>query len=427
MTAEGVASAATASDAALVRAVREENARIVAALTRSFGSFDVAEEAVAVAVEEALREWRSRGVPRNPGGWLMTAARRNALDIVRTSRRRRDVLARVAVPQQSSTTPDEVDERLPLLFGCCHPSLSPEAQLALTLRAVVGLTTEQIARATVEASATVGQRISRAKRKIGVAGVPMVIPEGRERRHRLDIVLTVISVMYDSAHLRAGADAVADRDLAEDALWLASALCRSSAADAEAHGLLSLLCFHRAREGARSRNGELVPLPAQDRSLWDRRLLQAGHDALRHAAELRTPGRWQLHAAIAACHADAPHYAATDWEQIIVLYELLMRRDPSPIVRLNRAVALAEVGRAQEALAELDALQGRLDLHHLWHAVRADVLRRLGRDAEADSALERGRQLTRNRAERRLFATRLQEVRATNGAGAHDEGRRPTT
>ncbi|MBO1902499.1 RNA polymerase sigma factor [Leucobacter weissii] len=407
MTAWRAAPHAPASDAALAAAVREETARIVAALNRSFGSLDVAEEATAGAVEEALVEWRRRGVPPRPGAWLMTAARRNALDLVRRSRRYREVLRRAAPAVPTLPRSAEPDERIPLLFGCCHPSLSPEAQLALTLRAVLGVSTAQIARATLEPSATVGQRISRAKRKIGAAGVPIRIPAGPARTARLDPVLATIAVMYDSAHLRAESSAEAHRDLADDALWLARALSVSLPDEPEVHGLRALLLLHRAREPARSVAGELVPLPLQDRARWDDALVRAGREALERAAEVRRPGRWQLHAAIAACHADAARQDDTDWAQIVVLYDLLLAVDSSPIVRLNRAVAVAETGGVGAALTEVEALAPRLDGYRLWHAVRAELLRRAGRSAEARTAVRSARELADNEAERRLLASRL--------------------
>ena len=396
-----------ASDAALAATVRAEAGRIVAALARSFGSVDVAEEAVAEAVEEALGAWRNAGVPPNAGAWLMTAARRNALDRMRRERRHRERLPLLAAMPSATPAGTDADERLPLLFGCCHPALSPEAQLALTLRAVLGVTTAQIARATLEPVSTVGQRISRAKRKMAATGIRLCIPEGAERTLRLDLVLTVISVMYDSAHHRPGADAHPDRDLAEDALWLAAVVASEMPGDAEAHGMLALLRLHRARSRARTLGGELVPLPQQDRRLWDAALLAAGHGSLERAASLRRPGRWQLHAAIAACHADAASAADTDWPQVLALYDLLLRYDPSPIVRLNRAVALAEAAGAEAALREVDVLAGRLGEYHLWHAVRADLLRRLGRADAAREADRRALALAENEAERRLLASRL--------------------
>jgi RNA polymerase sigma-70 factor (ECF subfamily) len=402
---------AAASDVLLTHAVREEYGRIVGALTSWIGNLDIAEEAVAEAVEEALREWRLRGVPPNPGGWLTQAARHNALDRLRRESRYRDKLALLAEPpavdDPTVRSPDEADERLPLLFGCCHPALAADAQLALTLRAVCGLTTAQIARATLTAPATVGQRIVRAKRKIGAAGIPLRIPEPAERAERLDIVLTVVSVMYSEAHLVAGGDAAADRDLADDALWLARVIAAALPREAEAQGLLALIAFHRAREPARAVDGELVLLDEQDRSRWDAALLTDAHEALERAARLRHPGRWQLHAAIAACHADAGDSASTDWLQVLTLYDMLLAFDRSPVVRLNRAVALSRVDGAEAALVEVDDLEGDLVRYHLWHAVRAALLRELGRPDEALAADLQALELTANDAERRLISGRL--------------------
>lgn len=395
---------AAASDRLLAAVVREESARITAALTVSFGSFDVAEEAVAEAVEEALREWRARGIPPKPGAWLMQAARHNALDRVRRERVLRDKVALLQPVVATGAAP--ADERLPLLFGCCHPALPPDAQLALTLRAVCGLTTAQIARATFSTEPATGQRISRAKRKIADSGIPLRVPEGADAAVRLDLVLTIVSVMYSEAHFVAGADATADRDLADDALWLARVVAEALPRAAEAHGLLALLQFHRARESARSVDGELVLLADQDRTRWDAALLAAAHEALERAARLRRPGRWQLHAAIAACHADAADAASTDWLQVLTLYDMLLAYDRSPVVRLNRAVALARVEGAAVALAEVDTLEDPLARSHLWHAVRASLLRDLGRDEEALAADLRALELTANEAERRLLAAR---------------------
>ncbi|GAA1934752.1 RNA polymerase sigma factor [Microbacterium aoyamense] len=401
------AGAAAASDVVLARIVREESGRIVAALTASLRNLDLAEESVAEAVVEALREWRVRGIPPRPGAWLMQAARHNALDRLRREQRFRERMPLLVEPDALVETDAEVDERLPLLFGCCHPALSPDAQLALTLRAVCGLTTEQIARATLTAPTTVGQRISRAKRKIGAAGIPIRVPEGAQRRERLDIVLTVVSTMYSEAHLLAGADAAADRDLADDAVWLASVVADALPKEAEAHGLVALLLFHRAREGARAVDGDLVLLADQDRAKWDAGLLAGARAALLRAAMLRSPGRWQLHAAIAACHADAPTAAETDWLQVLTLYDMLLAYDRSPIARLNRSVALLRVEGPDAALAELDAIASELAGFHLWHAVRAAVLREAGRPDEAMAEDVRALELTANEAERRLLRARL--------------------
>ncbi|HWI31441.1 MAG TPA: DUF6596 domain-containing protein [Microbacterium sp.] len=393
---------AAASDLALARVVRAENARLVGALAARIGDLDVAEEAVADAVAEALREWRARGIPPNPAAWLATAARHNALDRLRRDRVYRDKLALLT----RETAPAEADERLPLLFGCCHPALAPPAQLALTLRAVCGVTTAQIARVTITPEATIAQRIVRAKRKIGSAAVPLRVPEGAELPERLDIVLTVVSAMYTQAHLVPGGDAATDRDVADDAIWLARVVSDALPREPEARGLLALLLFHRARDDARENDGELVLLDAQDRGAWDPTLLSEARAQLARCAEAKRPGRFQLQAAIAACHADAATPDDTDWLQILTLYDVLLRWDPSPVVRLNRAVALGRVEGPSVALAEVEELRAPLAGFHLWHAVRAEMLRGLGRDREAIDADLQALELTANDAERRLLAAR---------------------
>jgi RNA polymerase sigma-70 factor (ECF subfamily) len=403
------AAGVAASDRLLAAVVREESARITASLTVSFGSFDIAEEAVAEAVEEALREWRARGIPPRPAAWLTQAARHNALDRVRRQRVLRDKVALLPEPVPADGAAP-ADERLPLLFGCCHPALAPEAQLALTLRAVCGLTTAQIARATFSTEPATAQRITRAKRKIADSGIPLRVPVGADAAARLDLVLTTVSVMYSEAHFVAGEDAAADRDLADDALWLAEVIARALPRAAEGHGLLALLRFHRARESARSVDGELVLLADQDRTRWDPALLAGARAELDRAARLRRPGRWQLHAAIAACHADAPDAESTDWLQVLTLYDMLLAYDDTPVVRLNRAVALARVAGPAGALAEVDALAGPLARSHLWHAVRASLLRDLGRDDEALAEDLRALELTANEAERRLLASRAESA-----------------
>ena len=406
----GPGAAAAASDVLLGRIVREEAARIVAALTARIGDFDAAEEAVADAVEEALRAWRDQGVPPRPGAWLTEAARHNALDRLRRETRYRQKLTLLAVGWSEAvpaTDAADIDERVPLLFGCCHPAIGADAQLALTLPAVAGFTSAQIARATLAPEATVAQRIVRAKRKISGAGIALRIPDGNERAPRLDVVLAVVAAMYARAHLQGDADAAADRDVADDALWLARVVADALPAEPEAWGLVALLTFHRAREGARAVDGELVLLADQDRTRWDADAIRAARTALGRAALLRRPGRWQLHAAIAACHADAADASSSDWLQILTLYDLLLAHDASPVVRLNRAVALAEVEGPAAALAEVEPLGADLAEYHLWHAVRARLLRAVGREDEAVASDLRALELTANRAERALLASRL--------------------
>ena len=303
---------------------------------------------------------------------------------------------------------DEIDDRLRLLFTCCHPALPREGQVALTLRAVMGLTTPEIARAFLVSETTVAQRIVRAKRKIVEAGIPFRMPSDSRLPERLHEVLTVVYLTFNEAYLTTGGEAAARRDLADDAEWLAGLVARLLPEEPEALGLLALVRIHRARWGARfDASGRMVLLQQQDRGLWN-------HDAIKEAGELileagrrHRPGPYQLQAAIAACHAEAASWEATDWPQILVLYEALLRGAPSPVVRLNRAVALSYVAGPEQALREVDELGAALRHYHLFHATRADLLRRLGRAEEARNADAAALELTRNPAERLLLQERL--------------------
>ncbi len=410
------------ADLALERAVRAETGRLVGLLHRHLGDLDVAEEAVADAVLEALAAWRRTGIPERPAAWLHTAARRNALDRLRREARLRERLpslgawaagARAARADPGADAPGlgsgaADDERLGLLFGCCHPALAPQARFALTLRAVLGLTTAEIARATFEPEATVAQRISRAKRKIGQAAIPVRIPDVGELPERLDVVLSVIATAYNEAYLASGGPDPTRRDLADDATWLAGVVATALPREPEALGLLALLWLHQARSAARfDAAGRIVLLADQDRAQWRHDEIAAAGRLLERAAALRRPGRYQLQAAITACHCEAPTWGDTDWLQILTLYDLLVRHDPSPVVRLNRAVALARVAGPAQALAEVDALAEPLARYHLWHAIRAELLRELGRDGEARQADVLALAGTDNVAERALLTDRL--------------------
>ncbi len=391
---------------------------LVARLARQF-DFDVAEEAVQGAVVEALQSWRRSGLPANAAAWLHTAARHNALDLVRR-RTRQDALSRRAPDPAPYDARSVTDERLALLFACCHPALAPESRLALTLRAVVGMTTPQIARAFLVNERTLAQRIVRAKRKIVTAGITLTVPAEEALPGRLTDVLSVIALMFNEGFVSSEGP-TQDRDLAADAVWLAGVVATSLPREAEAWGLAALLTLQHARAAARfSPRGDLVLLPDQDRSLWDHTAIAAADDMLARAAALRSPGPFQLRAAIAACHATSPSWEETDWLQIVALYDVLSRHDPSPVVRLNRAVALSRLGpqRVAEALAEVDALADPLDGYHLLHATRAELLTALGRDAEADVANARALELTHNDAERRLLHTRLHRRPLDDGSEA---------
>ena len=398
------------AETALTDAVRHEVGPIVAYLHRLTGDFDVAEEAVQDALLSAVTAWRRDGPPPNPAAWLTLTARRKAVDRLRREASR-GRLAAAASAQRVESGADETsqatgwpvpDERVAMLFGCCHPALAVEARLALTLRSVVGLTTEQVARSFLVPEATLAQRIVRAKRKIVATGIRMDVPS-EALPERLDDVLTVVYLAYNAGFVDAAAGS-----LALDAIWLAELLTASLPSEPEAWGLLALVTLQQSRARARfGPDGELVLLAQQDRSAWDHPAIVRAERHLERAAVWRRPGRFQLQAAIAACHADAPSYAETDWLQILTLYDLLLRYDRSPVVRLNRAVALAECAGAAAALAEVDAIADEIDAYHLMHATRADLLGRLGRHDEAATATRRALDLVALPAERTLLADRL--------------------
>ena len=389
---------------------------LVARLARRFGDFDLAEEAVQQAMLEALTAWRRDGPPDNPAAWLQTAAHRNALDGVRRAGRQRDLAARAPGPDAGDAS--GTDERLALLFACCHPALAPEARLALTLRAVVGLTTAQIARAFLANETTLAQRIVRAKRKIVTAGISLAVPEPDQLRERLGDVLAVVYVMFNEGFV-SSTGATHDRDLAADAVWLAEVVATSLPREPEAWGLAALLSFQHARAAARfDEQGDLVLLRDQDRLRWDAERLAAAHGYLDRAAALHHAGPYQLQAAIAACHATSPSWEDTDWLQIVTLYDVLLAHADSPVTRLNRAVALAQLGpeQATRALADVDSLAGALDGYHLFHATRGALLTLLGRADEAADANRRALDLTANDAERRLLVTRLHRHPLSDGS-----------
>jgi RNA polymerase sigma-70 factor (ECF subfamily) len=392
-------------DQALTVAVRAETGAIVASLARLVGDFDVAEEAVQDAVVEALRTWRSKGIPDRPGAWLQVAARRNALDRLRRQQRHVKVLERLREDVPAAEL-DEPDERVALVFACCHPALPADARLPLTLRAVLGLTTSQIAHAFLVPEATMAQRIVRAKRKIVDKGIALAVPAAEDRPARLDDVLTVTYLVYNEGYVSSSGTGE-DRDLADDAIWLAGVLATAMPDEPETLGLLALLQLQHARRRARFDGDQLVLLRDQDRSLWDRAAIDSADGLLERAAAARRPGRFQLQAAIAACHASSPTWEATDWLQILTLYDMLLRHDGSAVVRLNRGVALGKVRGAEVALEYVDGLGPDLARYHLFHATRADLLRTLGRIAEADEADRRALDLTSNVAERNLLLSRL--------------------
>ncbi|HKW69048.1 MAG TPA: sigma-70 family RNA polymerase sigma factor [Candidatus Dormibacteraeota bacterium] len=403
-----MAGSRTTAEAAVAAVFREEAGRLTAAMVRVLGNFDVAEEVVQDSLVAALERWPEQGIPDKPGAWLMTTARRRAIDVLRRDRRYAEKLAlleRSTLPAD----PTEVDDRLRLIFTCCHPALAQEAQVALTLRAVAGFTTAEIAAAFLVSEATMAQRIVRAKRKIVAANIPYRVPEGSELPARVDAVLAVLYLMFNEGYLSHGPQAGMRRDLAEDALWLATLVARLMPEQAEVIGLLALMKLHLARSRARfDVAGDMVLLPEQDRMLWDNAAIAEGVELLHRAASLNAPGPYQLQAAIAAVHAESRSWAETDWRQIVALYDALLRLADTPVVRLNRAVAVSHVSGPQVALGEVNDLAISLGGYHLFWATRAELLDELGERSLAREARLRALELCQNPAERSLLERKLE-------------------
>jgi RNA polymerase sigma-70 factor (ECF subfamily) len=387
----------------LARVVRDHAGRLAGALVSLLGDFSAAEDLVQDAVEIALKRWPVEGIPERPDAWLFTVAKRRGLDVLRRQQNYRAKLAALEPPAQPPP-----DDRLRLIFTCCHPALAREAQVALTLRVVCGLTTAQIAAALLASESAVGQRITRAKRKITDAGIPYRIPRDDDLPERLDEVLTVIYLLFNEGYLSSTAERAHSRDLVDDAEWLTALLHGLLPNEPEVAGLLALIRLHRARTAARfTPDGELVLLEDQDRTLWDHTAIADATALLtRTARRHRAPGPYQLQAAIAACHSEAPTWSETDWPQILVLYDMLLTLQPTPVAALHRAIALSYVRGSAAALDELDGLAG-LDHYPLFHATRAQLLRDLGRDNDAHAADERAVQLTANPAQLGLLNERL--------------------
>jgi RNA polymerase sigma-70 factor, ECF subfamily len=380
------------------RIFREESGRSVAALIRVFGDIDVAEDAVQEAFAVALRKWPADGLPPNPGGWITTTARNRAIDRLRRESRGRELLEEVAVLTPGNDDPEDVgpvaDDRLRLIFTCCHPGLSTEAQVALTLRLLGGLSTKQVARSFLVAEPAMARRLVRAKHKIKAARIPYRVPEDHELPDRLRPVLAVVYLVYN-----AGLTSRGEPDLCSEAIRLARILAALMPDEPEVAGLLALLLLTESRRASRTRpGGSLVLLGEQDRRRWDRGLIEEGQAIVRRCLHRNQPGAYQLQAAINAVHADAATAEQTDWSQIVALYDQLLAVAPTPVVALNRAVAIGEVHGPAAALALVDELD--LDTYHPYHASRADLLRRLGRESEAAAAYERAADLAPTDAER---------------------------
>src|SRR5437870_9467808 len=403
---------------------RAESRRVLATLIRLLGDFDLAEEALHDAFAAAVERWPQDGVPANPRAWLVSAGRFKAIDGLRRRARFDASLAQIA-EQLDAEAGDSVpgdeegvdDDQLRLIFTCCHPALPPDAQIALTLREVCGLTTEEIARAFLRQATTIAQRIVRAKAKIRDARIPYEVPVRGDLPGRLDTVLHVIYLVFNEGYSASAGSSLTRPDLSGEAIRLGRLLL-DLLAEPEALGLLALMLLHESRRAARtSPAGELVLLGDQDRSLWNRELIAEGSALVQRALSSRRFGPYTLQAAIAAVHAEAPAAGATDWAQIVGLYDVLARADPSPVVELNRAVAVAMRDGPAAGLALIDAILGRGDLrdYHLAHSARADLCRRLGRTAEARASYERALSLTRQEPERRFLDRRLRELLDRDG------------
>ena len=394
-------------DALIGRIFREESGRSVATLIRIFGDIDLAEDAVQEAFALALRKWPVEGLPPNPGGWITTTARNRAIDHLRRESRGRELLGLV-VEGTEETSEEEAgpvqDDRLRLIFTCCHPALSTEAQIALTLRLLGGLTTDEVARAFLVTEPTMAKRLVRAKHKIKAAHIPYRVPSEAELPDRLRPVLAVLYLTYN-----AGTGGPSGDGLRQEAIRLARSIVSLMPDEAEVAGLLALLLLTESRWPARfAADGSLVLLRDQDRTVWDRTMIQEGQAIVRACLRRNSAGPYQIQAAINAVHADAASIEATEWSQVLTLYDQLLAISPTPVVALNRAIAVGELQGPRAALALLDDLD--LADYHLFHAARADLLRRLGRPADAARAYARAADLAPSDAERAFLFGRLDEV-----------------
>ena len=395
---------------------KQESGRAVATLVRRFGDIDIAEEAVQEAFVEAVRRWPDQGIPPSPAGWIIITAKNRAIDRLRRESLRDDRQSE-AFRLLGDDEPDEMDieivddDQLRLIFTCCHPALALNAQVALTLRLIAGLQTAEIARAFLVSEPTMAQRLVRAKRKIKAANIPYRIPGDAELPNRLRPVLAVVYLVYNEGHLATTGEHLIRADIAAEAIRLARLLAALMPDEPEVIGLLGLLLLSESRRPARTGpDGELIRLPNQDRGLWDRALIDEGQRLVRACLRRNRPGPYQIQAAIAAVHSDAASSEDTDWAQIVTLYDQLLVFGSSPVIELNRAVAMAETGEVSAALATIELLD--LDEYHLYHATRGNLLERLGRDLEAADAYARARSLTANETEQNHLRVIEQQIRS---------------
>lgn len=398
---------------------RSESRLVFATLIRLLGDFDLAEEAVQTAFAAALEQWPREGVPANPRAWLVSTGRFKAIDALRRRARLNSSIMESMGQLEASPNPIETDQpeieddRLRLIFTCCHPALPPDAQVALTLREVCGLTTEEIARAFLTSAPTIAQRIVRAKTKIRDARIPYEVPARAELPNRLDVVLRVVYLVFNEGYTTSYGTTLMRHDLSSEAIRLAR-LFLELLPDPEAEGLLALMLLHESRRSARTTpDGEMILLEDQDRSLWNRELIAEGIRLMRHAFASRRLGPYTLQAAISALHAEAPSSAATDWSEIVGLYDLLLRIDPSPVVELNRAVAIAMRDGPGAGLSQIEGLlaKGELDNYPLAHSAKAELCRRAGQMDEARASFEKALALTSQEQQRRFLERRLAEIK----------------